>query len=72
MLCRHEKSSHLNAASSSRQRSENDRLGNEHFHEFGQQSDISSISASSDRRQAQPANVLPVPSGKRKLVSLAA
>jgi len=72
MLSRHGKSSHLNAASSSLQRPQNDRLGNEHFHEFEQQSDVSSISVSSDRRETQSANQLPVLSGQRKHVSLAA
>jgi len=72
MLCRDEKSSRLNTASSSLQRSQNDRLGSEHFHEFGLQSDVSSISASSDRREIKPANQLPVASGQRIRVSLAA
>jgi len=70
MLYRHEKSSHLNTVSSSLQRSQNDRLGTEHFHEFEQQSDISSISVSSDRRQTQSTNVPPIVSGQTKRVSL--
>lgn len=70
MLYRHEESSQLNTASSSLQRSQNDRLGSEHFHELEQQSDASSILASSDRRQIQSAGVLPSPSGQTKRVSL--
>ena len=72
MLCRHEKSSHLNTASSSLQRSQNDRLGNEHFRGFELQSDVSTISVSSDRRQTQSTDQLPVRPGQRKHVSLAA
>jgi len=70
MLYRHEKSSHLNTAGSSLQRSQNDRSRTEHFHEFEQQSDVSSISVSSDRRQTQSTNVLPIISGQTKRVSL--
>ena len=70
MLYRHEKSSHLNTASSSLQRSQNERSGTEHFHEFEQQSDISSISVSSDRRLIQSTNVRPIISGQTKRVSL--
>ena len=70
MLYRHEESSQLNTASSSLQRSQNDRLGSEHVHEFELQSDVSSISASSDRRQIQSAIVLPSLSGQTKHVSL--
>jgi hypothetical protein len=72
MLYRPEKSSQSNTASSSFQRSQNNRSGIEHGHEIEQQSDVSSISMSSSRRQAQSADVLPTLSGKTKNVSLTA
>jgi hypothetical protein len=62
----------LNTASPSLQRSQNDRPGIEHIHEFELQSDISSVTVSSDRRQAQFADVLPSLSGQTKNVSLTA
>jgi hypothetical protein len=72
MFYRNENSSQLNTASPLLQRSQKDRAGNEHIREFEQQSDVSSVSISSDRRQAQSAGVFPSLSGQTKNVSLSA
>jgi hypothetical protein len=72
MLYRNDKSSGMNNASASPQRSLHDRSGNRHVQELEQQLDVPSDSASPSKRQYQSTHELVGRSGQTKNVSLTA
>jgi hypothetical protein len=72
ILYRHKESGQSKNASSSPQRAQSDRSGNEHVRELEQQSDVPSNSGSPDRRQMQSTDVLPSLSGQTKNASFTA
>ena len=72
ILYRHKESAQSKNASSSTQRAQSDRSGNEHVRGSEQQSSVLSNSGSPDRRQTQPTDVLPSVSGQTKNASLTA
>ena len=72
MLYRLEKSSGVKKASASPQRSLRDRSGNRRVQELEQQSDVTSDSASPNRRQPKSVNEVVDHSGQKKNVSLTA